>query len=251
VTIDRHGQPLNRVFNNQRNVENAVSGLLAVLRGISADNELAASEVLFLDAWLRSQESLKDDGDLIDLVDLIGDVLADGQITRSELDDIQQLVQDILAFREPPILSIESQVNRLLGMLSGIASDGKLTLQEIGELTLWLNDNPELTEQWPGDVLSSRLSAILADGQFDPEEQEDLLETCKQIAGPRFVETGLSHGMSTEFLEDPVESIDYDGCCFCFTGKFVTGGRKTVEQSASRRGADHVVVQNLLYRDGR
>ena len=48
--------------------------------------------------------------------------------------------------------------------------------------------------------------------------------------------------MATEFLEDPIETICHDGACFCFTGKFVTGGRKTVNSLPSGGGQNETNV---------
>ena len=237
MPTDCHGQPAQQGFNRARNAEKAAAGLLGILHGITVDNALNAQELLFLDVWLRSQEHLQDDGDLIDLLDAIGDILSDGLVSTPELDDLRALAGDVLRYRKAPSSDIEATINTLLGFLSGIVADGVLSDSEIDSLSTWLNENQSVAEVWPGNVIAERLHTILEDGIVDEEERADLLETLKQIAGARFEETGLAHGMATEFLEDPIETICHDGACFCFTGKFVTGGRKTVELTAVRRGA--------------
>ncbi|MFC1750816.1 BRCT domain-containing protein, partial [Pseudomonadota bacterium] len=70
-----------------------------------------------------------------------------------------------------------------------------------------------------------------------PEENADLLDTIKNISGHQFEETGVAHGMTTEFFEDLVDSFSHDGQSVCFSGKFVTGTRKVVEGTAQRLGA--------------
>ena len=53
--LDRNGQPTNKRFNQGRNVEKAVSGMLGILQGLTADQRIGEREVLFLDAWLRNK----------------------------------------------------------------------------------------------------------------------------------------------------------------------------------------------------
>jgi NAD-dependent DNA ligase len=259
--LDRHGQPKIKNFNAKRNVEKAVSGLLGILQGLTADQKIGEREVLFLDTWLRNQESIKDDPDLIDVVDLIGDILKDGIATRAELDDLHSLLTDIVEFREFPYLNAEARANELIGVITGVAADGELVDSEISLLHSWLNANADLVDEWPVSAISQRLRAALADGVISTDERTDLLSTIKQITGDSFEQTSIACGMSTEFFEDPLEIIEHAGRCFCFTGHFVSGGRATVESSAVRRGArvsknvsakvDYLVIGTLASRDWR
>ena len=261
MPFDRHGQPTNRKFNDVRNKDKAVSGLLGILHGVTVDEALNSQELLFLDTWLRSQEYLKEDGDIIDLLDLIGDILSDGKMSAGELTDLQLLCNDVVGYKESPVQSIESKTNHLIGLLTGIAADGTLEDSEIYFVRNWLDENADLADVWPADIIWTRLRHALEDGKIDGDERSDLLETFKQITGARFEETGLAHGMATDFLEDAVDSVEHEDKCFCFTGKFVTGGRKTVENSVILRGAttkpritkgiDYLVIGTLASRDWR
>ena len=234
---DHHGQPTLRGFNHSRNREKAIFGLKGILEGVIADQRLTEQELLFLDVWLRSQESLGRDGDVVDLLDLISDILRDGYVTADELVDLNQLIVDIIAYRQQEHISVESRINELLGFLSGIAADGVLKQQEIDSLCDWLDTNIEVCSEWPASLLVSRLNDILKDGVITPEENADLLQTIKEISGQRFEETGVAHGMSTEFFEDLLDVFSHEGQCLCFSGKFVTGTRKVVESTAQQLGA--------------
>jgi hypothetical protein len=235
--IDPHGQPTIRSFNRSRNREKAIFGLKGILEGIVADQRLNEQELLFLDVWLRSQEALGRDGDVVDLLDLTSDILRDGFVTADELADLNQLIYDIVEYKKLSHASAESQINELLGFLSGVAADGVLKEQEIRSLCGWLDANVNICDEWPANRLVSRINEILEDGIITPEENADLLETIKNICGHQFEETGVAHGMTTEFFEDILGSFSHEGQSLCFSGKFVSGTRKVVESAAQRLGA--------------
>lgn len=234
---DPHNQPLNKHFNHSRNREKAIFGLKGILEGVVADRRLNEQELLFLDTWLRSQEIIAQDGDVVDLLDLISDILEGGYISADELADLKQLIADIIEYKQLEFNSAEGRINELLGFLSGVSADGVLTEQEITSLCDWLNANTEVCGEWPANLLVARLNQILEDGIITPEENADLLETIKSICGQRFEETGIAHGMSMEFLEDFLDEFTHQGQCLCFTGKFITGPRKAVESTAQQLGA--------------
>lgn len=259
--LDRHGQPINKRFNRNRNVEKAVSGMLGILQGLTADQRIGEREMLFLDAWLRNQGSIAEDPDLIDVVDLIGDILKDGIVTHDELDDLQALLADIVNFREFSYLNGEARSNELIGLIKGVAADGELADSEIVLIQSWLEKNIDLFDEWPVSVIKQRIQAILADGSVSAEERLDLLETIQKITGDSFEQTSIADGMATAFLEDALDAIEHEGRCFCFTGQFVSGGRAAVESAAIRRGArisksvtgkvDYLVIGTLASRDWR
>ncbi|MGH1470367.1 MAG: BRCT domain-containing protein [Cellvibrionaceae bacterium] len=261
MNIDKNGQPINKGFNYSRNIERAAFGLKGILLGIVADQKLNEQELLFLDVWLRSEEHLKKDGDVVDLLDLIGDIIQDGIITSEELRELNDLVDDVINYKELDANSNEGQINELIGFLSGMIADNKIKDLEIEALSEWLVNNQDIKDIWPADIVIERLEAILADGIITKEEKSDLLESIKQITGVRFDESGIAHGMATEFFEDSVEGVRHDGSCFCFTGTFVSGTRKVVESRAKNKGAStkkgvsksvqYLVIGTLASRDWR
>ncbi len=236
-TTDSHAQPLIKGFNHSRNREKAIFGLKGILEGVVADQQLSERELLFLDVWLRSQEFIERDGDVVDLLDLIADILQDGVVSDEKLADLNQLIVDIIEYKQLAHLSAEGSLNELLGFLSGITADGVLTEQEIASLSEWLAAHAEVCNEWPANILVSRLNDVLQDGVITPQESADLLESIKSVSGQRFEETGVAHGLSTEFFGEHLDSFSHTGQCLCFTGKFVTGSRSAVESTAQRLGA--------------
>lgn len=255
------GQPINKAFNFSRNKDKSAFALRGILHGIIADEKLNDMELLFLDTWMRSQENLEPDGDVIDLLDLIGDILSDGFISKDELEELKALITDIIEYGKQSSDEVEDGINELLGLLLGISSDSKLTDGEFTHLDTWLSLNSHLSDKWPANVLIERIKEIKKDGIVDEDEKEDLLETLKQITGQRFEETGATEGATAEVFSDDISEFSHNNIKICFTGKFVCGTRKACEKSASEQGAliaksitkdlDVLVLGTLASRDWR
>jgi len=224
-------------FNHTKNMQKAVAGLSGILLGITADQKLNEQELLFLDVWLRSQDHLKDDGDVVDLLDLIKDILEDGIVTNDELEELQELVDDVVEFRDVDEVDVPFQINQLIGLLCGIAADDVLMDMEIQSIIDWIDDNENTATEWPINIILKRLSEIVIDGSISDSDRESFLEMIKKVTGTHFSETGSAAPSTTEFFEDNVESIEHDGASFCFTGVFITGTRATVQNIAKQKGA--------------
>ena len=177
------------------------------------------------------------EGDILDVCDLLTDILEDGVVTQDELSDLKNLVSDVLEFGHNDNSTYEAQLNQMLGYLHGITADNVLTEKEITAFQQWLTSHEAVLRTWPGDVLVKRINEILEDGIITEEEKADLLETIKQITGQRFLETGIAHGMATEFCTQPIEAVTICNANICFTGKFVSGTRAEVEKVAKTQGA--------------
>lgn len=234
--LDKDGQLLNRSINWKRNREKAAFGLRGILAGITADRTLNEQELLFLDVWLKSQTYLQQDEDIEILIEFVRNALENpGQ----QIDTSALLlhIDKLISIDFPPPLSIDGFVNELLGLIDGIAADGKLHDLEALKIGNWLCDHPEVALEWPGSTLVDRLRRIFEDGVITDDEREDFIETIKQITGCRPEETGQVTGTATEFLEDAVDQLLFEGKTFCFTGKFVSGTRQQVETIAIERGA--------------
>ncbi len=261
MSLNSNGQPRNPAFNFSRNKEKAVYGLKGLLSGIIADKKLNELELLFLDIWLKEQTALKNDGDVIDLLDLIGEILEDGTITLEELDELYSLSDDILEYKEIEHVESESKINEFVGLLAGITADNSLNNLEIAKLLSWLESNQDIKTQWPVNVIAEQLHLAFEDNIVTPDEREHLLEVMKQITGIRFEESGVAYGMATEFFEDDINELNHENSVFCFTGTFVTGTRSVVQNTAKSKGAiikkdvtknvDYLVIGTLASRDWR
>lgn len=240
--LDKDAQPYGR-FNQAANIEKAIASLHGILLGVAADSRLKPAEHAFLDLWLKTHEDVSLDPDIIDIVDVLNDVLEDGIIDEDEYDDLFCLINDvnhIRRFNEP---NSHNQINQLLGLLQGIVADDEINEKEIDALATWLNMNNQIVDKWPASVVASKLSDILEDGTITEDEKKDLLTTVQKITGNHFCETGDASDNTTECFDD-ISLIPHDNIGFCFTGKFKSGSRKTVELKAQNLGA--VTTKDVL-----
>lgn len=226
-------------FGYKRNKQKALISLNGILSGLTADQRLNETEILFMATWLKSDSEFKKDGDFLDIQDAIRDVLEDGIITADEKEDLLTLLNDVLQYNEIEHDNMDALVNMLLGFLQGISADNNIAEQEVLALSSLLLKHRDLLASWPGSLLFNRLNDILADGEITEDEREDLLELVKQISGQRFTESGLATGMATEFFADG-ELMSINGKTVCFTGKFLSDTRHNLELQAKTLGASTV-----------
>jgi NAD-dependent DNA ligase len=123
----------------------------------------------------------------------------------------------------------------LLGICTGLLADGSLNDEEIRFLDLWLSENQELANTWPGEVVYTRIQNVLSDNIITEEEREQLKNTLSELIGGTFQQTGAAFGGSTSLPIDNVDSIKIEGNTFCFTGKFRYGTRAACERAITER----------------
>lgn len=237
MKLNAHGQPAYESVSLKFNKEKALLALRGMLEGMNADSRLNPLEVTFLDNWLKTDVKYIDDGDILDLRDLVAEVLADGEVTVEELAELKALITDVLDYGEGTASEIDGLTNQLLGFLKGITADSIVNRQEVMALKALLEENSELIERWPGDLINKRLTDILADDIITDEEARDLYDMLAKIGAQTFQETGLATGMATQYLSDDPDEIDLKGCLVCFTGQFPSGSRSKQERIAAELGA--------------
>ncbi len=261
IKLNDDGQPINSAFNFSHNRDKSAYALRGILQGIITDKKLNDIELLFLDNWMKTQEHLDADGDVIDLLDAIGDILEDSYISTDELEQLNTLIADIIKFGKQTSEEMEDSINELIGLLLGISVDGKISDDEFEYLDNWLINNSHIDNTWPANILMGRIRDIKEDGVIDAEEKRELLETLKQISGQRFDETGSADGAVAEVFSDQITEFYHLNKKICFTGKFICGTRNVCENSAKRKGAiisksvttdlDVLILGTLASRDWR
>ena len=252
-------QPLTEAFGFAHQKEKALNGLRGILAGIVADEELNEKELLFLDAWLKSQQYLADHDDVVAILKQVGDILQDGVITPEELAGMQSAIEALIGENASDAAVGMGKIDELIGFLTGVASDGVLNDQEVDALSSWLNRNETIREKWPASVIVNRLNNVLEDGIITDEERHDLMVTVNQVTGNDNSAPDVSYESSTEVWGDEVDDIKVAGSTFCLTGEFVSGDRNTVDTNLRLRGAetspnvnknvDYLVIGTLASRD--
>lgn len=260
---DKHGQP-DAGFRRTANIEKMINTLLGICQGITADTTLNSDEITYLSVWLNDADPLVyGDPDAFDIVCQVKDILADGYVSRDELDDLRDMLNDIVEQRSLSRFSSEETIlHRLGGMAHGLTADGRLNDSEVLALSTWLESNAHMTNTWPFSRIIQRVRSVLEDGHISESERHELLVILKDLNGSALEEHGTVGGMSTKLygldMPDDVELIFPDRA-FVLTGKFAYGPRDRCSKEIIDRGGlvgsaitkkvDYLVVGSLSSRD--
>ncbi|MBL0143768.1 MAG: BRCT domain-containing protein [Betaproteobacteria bacterium] len=123
----------------------------------------------------------------------------------------------------------------LVGIAQGLLGDRQLSDQEIGFLNEWLQANDAIATAWPGDVVHTRIKAVLADGVVTEEERSHLVETLSKLVGGSLEQLAQSEHV-TGLAFDDVSSVSFSGSRFCLTGEFVYAPREVCSAAIESRG---------------
>lgn len=208
-----------------KNKELELSRLRGILSGIATDAVINEQELLFLDAWLRERESqLENDGDAVDLLEQITDVLEDGVITKDEMEDTLNLIDCILEFQDNPPQTTNLQ--EVFGFVQGVVSDGKVTDKELSSIKKLLKQNEDVP-----------MCSLLYSRMKSKASKTELLSTLKSFSGHYFEETGVTQDWAS-FLGDALpEDYDFKGQKVCFTGGITGMPRSTLKSHVAKLGA--------------
>lgn len=128
------------------------------------------------------------------------------------------------------------QVDELVGMAKGIASDGVLANSELDFLVRWLVANREITQDPLVSALYHQIQAMLADGVFTDEERADLLSILRDFSSHP-MEMGEPMLSTAIPFANPLPALIFDGRRYSFTGTFTFGKRDECEAAVLQRGS--------------
>jgi NAD-dependent DNA ligase len=144
--------------------------------------------------------------------------------------------------RKIPIRDVErmtrtKKAQALIGICSGIVTDGVLSDSEIAFLDVWLLENPDVAGIWPGEAVAERLNALRVDGVISENRRQELLSFLKAVSGNEFAETGAA-AVSAPFAEfDTDVKVELTGRHVVLTGTFSFGSRAKCEEATKAAGA--------------
>ena len=100
---------------------------------------------------------------------------------------------------------IVKSLNSLMGILSGLVSDGDLNDKEILFLKTWCDENSHIADAYPANIVFRRVHEVLIDNVITDEERKYLLHELKTISGNDFTNTGsaLPEHIASIFDNDP------------------------------------------------
>lgn len=156
--------------------------------------------------------------------------------------DLHQEFQNSRFFNEERI--DRRSADALVGLATGIVSDGIVTLKEAIFLEEWIAKNLLHLEDPVVNILYRRLSNMLSDGVLDPEESRELLAILQNFSGLSFNQGKAAINVSeTSFTAPndlpfnmPVPEIVWAERLFVFTGVMAYGPRKDCQALIEERG---------------
>lgn len=125
----------------------------------------------------------------------------------------------------------------LVGIAQGLLCDEVLSDKEIHFLKNWFNENDEICQSFPCDVIHLKVKEVLQDGIITEEERDHLVKVLRDLIGAP--ETDLAAAARvTELAYDRVERVAFPENRFCLTGDFVHGPRNKCETDIRERGGN-------------
>lgn len=132
-------------------------------------------------------------------------------------------------------------IDELIGMCRGVIVDGVVSEGEATALLSWLERQHYGKNEFPADILLSRLKRVLQDGRLDSDEAKDLLDLLTLIVGGEGDQYGPASALLP--LDEPQPQIVFPHRKFVITGRFAYGTRRTVEESI--KSLKGLVAQNV------
>ena len=131
---------------------------------------------------------------------------------------------------------IIKSLNSLMGIVTGLVSDGELNEVEIRFLKIWCAENRHIANQYPANIIFRRVHEVLRDDVLTKDERDHLLDQLKILSGNDFSNTGsaLPEHIANIFDDDPL--VIFKENEFVFTGLFMFGTRNACETAVLHRG---------------
>ncbi len=218
----------------------ALHTLRGLLEGCLADARVADEERRWLEGWMDAQDDIHDVHPFTELFPALRALL------RSEAGtaELEEVLHDVAWLCAAEVERLEApatpEIQVLLGLIAGIAADGRLCDTEVTHLRAWLSDHDHLQAVFPYDELRAMLVAALHDGKVEAEEREGLLSFFREFArvdDHRVVEQrALSTPTSLVGVCAVQPEIVFEGNTFCFTGAFTRHRRADLASVVSQLG---------------
>lgn len=228
-------------FTGPQRLDKAVHTLQGLLTGIAADRSANEQEVGLLRSWLSEHESLHHRHPFNEIVPGLREAMADGQFDPEELADLIWLCSRMRT-DNAYFDAVCSDMQRLQGVMGGIAADGVITMEELESLARWMQEHEHLRTCWPYDEVESLLLGIRADGRIDPREHEVLVSFFSEFT------TDGSHravGLPLNEVNVPVTGlcavcpeVVFADRLFCFTGRSVKMTRNRLAEIVRQHGGE-------------
>jgi hypothetical protein len=231
-----------RRFTGKAEFEKAVNSLIGIVEGIAIDANINDAEEGFLQLWLDGQKVRAHKHPFNEIFPVLKQVISDRVLSEEERDDVLWLCGKLTSTEYFSKLAADMQ--RLHSLIAGIASDGRISVEELRGLSTWLHENAHLKTCWPYDELESLVTGVLADGVVDPQEHAMLMaffgEFVSILDNRRLVNPPVNEGAGVTGLCAVRPEIHFPGAVFCLTGSSHRYPRRRFEALIAELGGTAV-----------
>ncbi len=239
------------VFTGPARVEKNMRMLEGILKGIAVDGVIRPGEAEAVNAWCQRHSDIAHREPFKQVVEALKSAMSDGVLTDEERTDLLWMCKQVETDEGGYFSAITADLQRLHGMLGGIAADKVIEPRELRGIARWMEDYEHLKGHWPFDEIDAVITKVMADGTIDAQEHRFLLDFCKEFMSWR----------PSLLLEKADDDLIRHGVCaaqpqiifpertFCFTGKSTRVTRVAFEQLVAKLGgvAQPNVTEHLHY----
>jgi hypothetical protein len=211
----------------KQRIETALRTLAGIIEGIVCDKALNEDELRFLRHWMDENQRIAEKHPVKELFHYTTNATIDGILSEDEKNDILHGIDRIISGNYYGL--IVSMMQRLHGILAGVASDRVINETEMKHVLNWIDDHSDLKSHWPYDETESMIHEMLKDRKIDPVENERFLSFCSQFVPLSEAKTLDKHGIHGVVSINP--DIEFNGRQFSVTGDSHKATRKEIIQA--------------------
>ena len=149
-------------FTGPMRADKAIHLLEGLVRGITIDHKVNGTELSSLTAWVYEHQEFEDHYPFSQVIPLLREILCDGIVGEEEIAELlwhcNEISTDNVFYSK-----VTSDMQRLFGVLQGIAADGKITDDEIEGLQEYLETAKHLEGHWPYTEINTLITNIYKD----------------------------------------------------------------------------------------
>jgi len=230
-------------FSNPALIEKDLETLVGIINGIKSDNVINDAEYSKVTEWINQHRDYEDKQPYKEVIAIIRQALADKILTQQESENIVWFCNQYIN-KTGYFNVITSGIQKLTGIVTGIALDDEINLQELEYLDNWMEENEYLKNSYPYDELYNLVTNIIQDKVITKEEHAAFLNFCKAFTGEIADTTNqaLLSSLKTGFYQiDP--SIILQEKTFCITGVSKKYKRREIAEKIELYGG--YVVDNV------
>ena len=205
-------------FSNPSLVEKDLRTLVGIIKGIKSDSLITEREHSEVLAWANTHKDYEEKQPYKEIIGIIRQALSDNILTNEECENIiwfcNQYINKTNYFDV-----LTSGIQKLIGIVKGIAIDDEINIAELEYLDQWLEENDYLKNTYPYDELYNLTTSIIQDKIITAEEHKQLLTFCQAFMTNQNdkTNTALLSSLKTGFYQiDPTIKIQEH--TFCITG---------------------------------